>query len=82
MGRYPTCPVPDETVSLDPPRRPPPTAVGLGEAGPPLPPGRPNRSPWCPPHGGGLLGLLRRVEVALFGVRRTIGPRPGPTPPF
>lgn len=78
MRPYPHHPVPDPSGSLAPPRTPPPAAVGLIEAEPPEP--GPVRGEGR--LGGGLLGLLRRLEIAVFGARRTVGPRPGPTPTF
>ena len=79
MGKYPDGPIPDPAANLGPPRRRPPTAVGLDQAPPPADPDGNRRSR---DFGTGLLGLLRRAEVAVFGARRTIGPSPGPTPTF
>ena len=79
MKKYPDGPIPDPAANLGPPRRRPPTAVGLDQAPPPADPDddRPPRH-----FGTGLIGLLRRAEVAVFGARRSIGPRSGPTPTF
>lgn len=78
MSRYPSHPVSEAGANLAPPRFRPPTAVGLGKAEPPEPPGPPRRRDLD----HGLINLLRRAEIAIFGIRRTIGPWPGPTPTF
>jgi hypothetical protein len=77
VQKDPQQPTTQASGELDPPRRPPPTAVG---AATPVPPG-PERRRRARSQGP-LLRALRALEVAVFGVRRTVGRRPGRTPTF
>ena len=64
------------SASRLPPGRVPPTAVGTAEVPAPAP------APWERGLGLWPLRWLRKLEIYIFGVRRTVGPRPGRTPTF
>ncbi len=69
--------IPDPHGARTPPNGPPPR-VATGA----LPPEPARERPRRRNLGGGLLGVLRRAECAVFGPIRTVGPRPGRTPTF
>jgi hypothetical protein len=64
-------------LGLIPPTRVPPTAVGAETPEPDRDP-----APTPRPLGRGLMRWLRKLEIAIFGARRTIGPGRGRTPTF
>ena len=64
-------------LSLTPPTGVPQTAVATETP-------EPDRDPEPAPRplGRGLMRWLRKLEIAIFGVQRTVGPRQGRTPTF